>query len=120
MLIRHFLGPIVRINPDELHCNDPYFTNEIYAVGGRVRDKWRHQLNTGAVGPVAVTGFSTVPHELHRIRKDALSRFFSRGQTLKLEGEVQDFTHRVVNKMLRSANQGPFDIKEACKYINVQ
>ncbi|KAH6660958.1 cytochrome P450 monooxygenase-like protein [Truncatella angustata] len=106
-------GPVVRINPDELHCNDPYFTNEIYAVGGRIRDKWQHQLNTGAVGPVAVTGFSTVPHELHRIRKDALSRFFSKGQTLKLESEVHDFSQRTINKMLRYADKGPFDVKEA-------
>ncbi|KAI4603817.1 hypothetical protein KJ359_003637 [Pestalotiopsis sp. 9143b] len=106
-------GPIVRINPDELHCDDPYFADEIYATGSRIRDKWQHQINTGAAGPVAVTGFSTVPHELHRIRKAALARFFSRGQTLKLEGEVTDFTQRTVNKMLRYSKKGPFDVKEA-------
>lgn len=60
-----------------------------------------------------MTGFSTIPHELHRTRKAALSRFFSRGQTLKLEGEVNDFTQRVVNKMLRSSKKGAFDVKEA-------
>ncbi|XXG96814.1 Mitochondrial succinate-fumarate transporter [Hypoxylon texense] len=106
-------GPIVRINPDELHCNDPYFTDEIYATGNRIRDKWQHQLNTGAASPVSVTEFSTVSHELHRIRKGALARFFSRQQTLKLEGEVHDFAQRTVEKMLRFANKGPFDVKEA-------
>ncbi|SPO06184.1 related to trichodiene oxygenase cytochrome P450 [Cephalotrichum gorgonifer] len=106
-------GPIVRINPDELHCSDPYFTDEIYAGPGRVRDKWQHQLNTGGAGPVSVTGFSTVPHELHRTRKGAVARFFSRGQMLKLESEVFDCANMVVDKMLGSAGKGPFDVKEA-------
>ncbi|KAH7009648.1 cytochrome P450 monooxygenase-like protein [Ilyonectria destructans] len=106
-------GPIVRINPHELHCSDPYFTDEIYAGGGRVRDKWQHQLNTGGAGPVSVSAFSTVPHEVHRIRRSALSRFFSRQQMLKLEDEVHEFAQLLVNKMLRSAGKKPFDIKEA-------
>ncbi|KAH7094996.1 cytochrome P450 [Paraphoma chrysanthemicola] len=106
-------GPIVRINPDELHCSDPSFTDEIYAGPGRVRDKWQHQLNTGGAGPVAVTGFSTVNHDLHRARKAPLSKFFSRQQMLKLEGEVHDFADMVVNKMLASAGKGAFDVKEA-------
>ena len=104
----------MRINPDELHCNDPLFTDEIYTSSPtRIRDKWQHQLNTGGAGPVSVTGFSTVPHELHRLRKGALSRFFSRQQTLKLESEVLDFATMTVDKLLTSAGKGPFDIKEA-------
>nr|WGZ60588.1 cytochrome P450 [Fusarium tricinctum] len=106
-------GPIVRINPDELHCSDPYFTDEIYAGPGRIRDKWQHQLNTGGAGPVSVTGFSTVHHEVHRMRKGALSKYFSRNQMLKLEGEVQEFAQMTVDKMLRSAGGEPFDVKEA-------
>ncbi|KAK1965151.1 benzoate 4-monooxygenase cytochrome P450 [Colletotrichum sublineola] len=106
-------GPIVRINPDELHVSDPYFTDEIYAGPGRIRDKWQHQLNTGGAGPVSVTGFSTVNHEVHRMRKGAFSKFFSRQQMLKLEGEVQEFAQLTVDKMLRSAGKGPFDVKEA-------
>ena len=106
-------GPIVRINPDELHCSDPAFTDEIYAGPGRIRDKWQHQLNTGGAGPVSVTGFSTVNHELHRQRKAPLSKFFSRQQMLKLEGEVHEFATMVANKMLASAGKGAFDVKEA-------
>jgi cytochrome P450 len=106
-------GPIVRINPDELHCSDPAFTDEIYAGPGRIRDKWQHQLNTGGAGPVSVTGFSTVNHELHRARKAPLSKFFSRQQMLKLEGEVHEFAQATINKMLKSAGKGAFDVKEA-------
>lgn len=106
-------GPIVRIDPEELHCNDPSFTDEIYAAAGRVRDTWIHQLNTGAVGPVAVTGFSTVSHELHRVRRGAMNKYFSRQQMLKLEGEVLEFSHRVADKMLKMSGGQPFNIKEA-------
>lgn len=105
--------PIVRIDPEELHCNDPSFTDEIYAAAGRVRDKWIHQLNTGAVGPVAVTGFSTVSHELHRVRRGAMNKYFSRQQMLKLEGEVLELPQRVADKMLKMSGGQPFNIKEA-------
>jgi hypothetical protein len=42
------LGPIVRISPNEVHCNDIRFSDEIYAVGGRKRDKPLHQINGSA------------------------------------------------------------------------
>ena len=38
-------GPLVRINPNEIHCNDINFSDEIYAVAGRKRDKPPHQVN---------------------------------------------------------------------------
>ncbi|KAM7210401.1 Cytochrome P450 [Rhypophila decipiens] len=107
-------GPIIRINPDELHCADPYFVDEIYTSSpSRIRDKWQHQVNTGGSGPVMVTAFSTVPHELHRSRRQPFSRFFSRQQMLKLESEVIDFASMTIDKLLRFSRKGPFDIKEA-------
>lgn len=39
------LGPIVRINPDEVHCADSNFIEEIYAVGNRKRNKPAHQVS---------------------------------------------------------------------------
>ncbi|KAI8961403.1 cytochrome P450 [Daldinia sp. FL1419] len=106
-------GPIIRINPDELHCDDPYFSDEIYAGGNRIRDRWQHQLNTGASSPASITFFSTVSHELHRLRRAPFGRSFSRQRMLKLEGEVHDYAQKTVDKILRAANKGPFDIKEA-------
>ena len=38
------VGPIVRINPEELHCNDPGFIDDIYPSGGRKRNKPKWQL----------------------------------------------------------------------------
>jgi hypothetical protein len=45
---RLVLGPVVRISPNEVHCNDISFSDEIYAVGGRKRDKPLHQINGSA------------------------------------------------------------------------
>lgn len=45
-----FTGPIVRINPDEVHCTDPNFIDEIYPASGRKRNKpYWHVKNL--VGP---------------------------------------------------------------------
>jgi hypothetical protein len=38
-------GPLVRINPYEIHCSDINFSDEIYAAGSRKRDKPAHQVS---------------------------------------------------------------------------
>ncbi|KAI1075379.1 putative cytochrome P450 [Whalleya microplaca] len=93
-------GPIVRINPEELHCDDPDFTDEIYAGSGRVRDKQQHYLNT-VHGPLASSSFATVSHETHRIRRSAVNKFFSRAQMMKLEPEIHDLAQQLCDKILR-------------------
>ncbi|KAI0016878.1 cytochrome P450 [Xylariomycetidae sp. FL0641] len=104
-------GPIVRINPDELHCTDPGMRDDIYASGNRIRDKSQHFLNM-MPGATSVGSFATGPHELHRARRGAKARYFSRAQMLKLEDEVRDYTDRTIAKMLRCAGKGQFDLKQ--------
>src|SRR6478736_8351598 len=69
-------GPIVRINPNETHCADMAFSDEIYAVGGRKRDKPFHQVNGSAAG--TGNAFGTPDHDLHRARRAPVAKFFSR------------------------------------------
>ncbi|KAL6410596.1 benzoate 4-monooxygenase cytochrome P450 [Ilyonectria robusta] len=106
-------GPIVRINPDELHCSDPAFTDHIYAGSGQIRDKWLHQMNSSGVGPISSSTFSTIPHELHRVRRAAVSKFFSRRQVLQYEDEVYELACLTVDKMLHWTGKEPFDVREA-------
>ncbi|KAK3343373.1 cytochrome P450 [Lasiosphaeria hispida] len=74
-------GPIVRINPYELHILDADFYSELYACNRKL-DKYRWWTNlAGADG----SGFSTVPHDLHRLRRGALNPFFSVRSVARLE-----------------------------------
>ncbi|KAI9806985.1 MAG: hypothetical protein M1833_002643 [Piccolia ochrophora] len=79
-------GPIVRINPFELHVNDPEFYEEVYAGTTRTTDKWHWSAKMFGDGG---SGFSTVPHELHRRRRAALSPFFSKRSVHRVEPLIQ-------------------------------
>jgi cytochrome P450 len=80
-------GPIVRINPEELHINDPEYYDELYGSATRKRDKY-----TGWVILAATPGssFATVGHEHHRLRRGALNSFFSKRAVTQLEPVIQE------------------------------
>ncbi|KAJ6116306.1 cytochrome P450 [Penicillium capsulatum] len=59
-------GPIVRINPREVHIIDPTFYHEIYAPAGRRRNKDEAFVKTFGVPYAAV---ATVQHDTHRFRR---------------------------------------------------
>ncbi|KAH7398962.1 cytochrome P450 [Phaeosphaeria sp. MPI-PUGE-AT-0046c] len=104
-------GPIVRINPNEVHCSDIAFADEIYAVGGRKRDKPLHQINGSALGKA---GFGTVDHDLHRLRRIPLAKFFSRSMIARLEPELHVLVQKLCSKLLaQSGDDEPFDITMA-------
>ncbi|KAH8655801.1 putative benzoate 4-monooxygenase cytochrome P450 [Xylariales sp. PMI_506] len=66
-------GPIVRITPTELHIDDPMYFDTLYSRAGR-RNKYEYM--SGRFGFASDT-FSTTDHELHRMRRAAISPFFS-------------------------------------------
>lgn len=85
-------GPIVRISPNELHVNDPSFIDELYAGGGKKRDKYTFFTVQFGI-PDSV--FGTPGHDLHRLRRGALNRFFSKASVTKLEPMI----HKAVEKL---------------------
>ena len=74
------LGPIIRLNPDELHIYDPEYYDELYCMSKRV-DKPLRAADT--FGPIPST-FGTVGHELHRTRRAALNPHFSKKSVREL------------------------------------
>ncbi|KAI1386875.1 cytochrome P450 [Hypoxylon trugodes] len=104
-------GPIVRINPYEVHCNDAQFVDEIYAVGGRKRDKSYHQVSGSTM---ELSGFGTADHEVHRLRRAPLAKFFSRIQIAKLETHIQDLVQQLCGKLLAETGKNvPINVQEA-------
>ncbi|CZR51463.1 related to trichodiene oxygenase cytochrome P450 [Phialocephala subalpina] len=107
-------GPIVRINPDEVHCTDPNFIDEIYPVSGRKRNKpYWHVKNL--VGPALTAGFSTQDHDLHRLRRVPLQKIFSKATIANLEPVIHDLAQQLCNKLLAQADskRGSFDLTAA-------
>jgi cytochrome P450 len=90
-------GPIVRINPREIHIKDPSFYDEIYASGGRKRDKDAQFLKAYSVPGSMV---ATVDHDHHRYRRNILSGFFSKRSVNELSPVVEE---KVLKLMQRFA-----------------
>ncbi len=91
----------MRISPGELHCNDPAFVDEIYAGAGRKRNKPVHFLNSIA-GPPTVSAFGTIDHDHHRIRRNAMNKFFSRDKISRLEPEMRQLVDLLCDKLIRA------------------
>ncbi|KAK8115253.1 Cytochrome p450 [Apiospora kogelbergensis] len=84
-------GPIIRINPYELHVRDPDFHDVLYSGPGQRRDKWA--WSAGMFGN-STSGFGTVPHDLHRMRRAALSPFFGKQAIARhMEPAIRELLH---------------------------
>ena len=89
-------GPIVRINPHELHIIDPDFYDELYGVGSAKKlDKYDQWVKlAGAPGST----FSTVSHDVHRTRRGALNPFFSKRSVQQLEPLIRSKVEKLSDR----------------------
>ncbi|MCJ1422484.1 hypothetical protein MMC29_000364, partial [Sticta canariensis] len=74
----HGQGPIIRINPTEIHISDPDFYGTIYSHA-RVNKEEAFRYRLGHPGSM----HSTVEKSLHQKRRAALTPHFSRRQVLE-------------------------------------
>jgi hypothetical protein len=68
-------GPIIRINPEEVHIQDARFYDQIYTGATHKRNKWSFFTNQSGLTSSA---FATDDHDLHRLRRAALNPYFSK------------------------------------------
>ncbi|KAJ6184876.1 hypothetical protein N7519_006177 [Penicillium mononematosum] len=75
-------GPIVRINPREIHIRDSSYYDEIHAGASRKRSKDpKYAIAFGA--PNSLVG--TITHDHHRFRRSLLSNYFSKRSVVDLD-----------------------------------
>ncbi|KAJ0417671.1 cytochrome P450 [Aspergillus carlsbadensis] len=94
-------GPIVRINPREVHIKDSDFFHTIYAGGKRDRDPKSYMTE---LLPTSVV--STVSHDHHKLRRRIVEGFFSKLSVRKLDGMMRDKIRILLRRLDRARLSG--------------
>lgn len=108
MLSYHFLGPIVRISPYELHVIDSDFYEVLYSAGASRRDKWHWAYKQFGTSK---SSFGTSPHDLHRMRRGVLNPYFSKRAITKLEPMIKEKIEALCAQLRQAAsNKTPVNL----------
>ncbi|KAL7652954.1 hypothetical protein ACMYSQ_007697 [Aspergillus niger] len=97
-------GPIVRINPEELHIETSTFYDELYAPGGKKKRNLNPQFEHQFGAPNST--FATVDHDLHRMRRSALSPFFSKASVRRLQPVIWEKVDKLLRRLDEFKNTG--------------
>ncbi|KAJ3495096.1 hypothetical protein NLG97_g3643 [Lecanicillium saksenae] len=107
--LHELYGPIVRVNPDELHCNDPAFIDILYRTGKEKRDKSSHYLAAFPRG-VRLATVGTANHDEHKQRRVPVAKYFSRSRIAKHEDIVHEKAHVLCDRLLAWNKNDPFEL----------
>ncbi|KAI4251245.1 MAG: hypothetical protein LQ352_004970 [Teloschistes flavicans] len=102
--MHHQYGPIVRINPEEIHVKDSDWLGNLYTgpTSGQ-RDKYAPAAHmTGT--PKGL--FGTISHDVHRRRRAALGPFFSKAAVAASEDIIYDKAELLNNYLSKKAATG--------------
>lgn len=91
-------GPVVRINPNEIHISDPDYFPEFLQRRGL--DKYSNRLAL----PGAFAG--TLPDSLHRKRRGAVNSFFLKTAIVTKMPIYYDHMEKLCDKLAKSAQTG--------------
>ena len=89
-------GPIIRVNPWELHIRDPEFYETIYDGHGDRRDKFLPDVSWT---DTSLAGQATVDHDLHKIRRAAQNPFFSKKQIQAYSPYIQSCADKLCRRL---------------------
>lgn len=105
-------GPIVRINPHELHIDDPDFYDKLNSFQG----KWNKDPYTAHQFANPGSSVGTIDHDLHRKRRAAVLSFFSKQKIYALEPVIQSTIDKLCSKLEDYVETGqPLNLRNAYK-----
>ncbi|KAI1424146.1 cytochrome P450 [Xylaria sp. FL1777] len=96
-------GPVVRINPDEVHFNDPEFINDIYPATRRKTDK---PLWVGRRSGTPDSIVATLKHDKHRQRRTSIAAFFSDASIARVEHTIKERLERMIERWEKLGRDG--------------
>lgn len=101
----------MRINPYELHINDPDYYDKLYSGPTQKRDKWEWSAKMfGGNGG----SFGTIRHEQHRLRRAALSPYFSKQSVTRLEPTIRSTIEHLCTRFKEFQKTGtPVELEAA-------
>ncbi|KAF2834919.1 cytochrome P450 [Patellaria atrata CBS 101060] len=113
-------GPIVRISPEEIHISDPDFYNAVFAPSPDAktgaapkRHKWIRFVQV--FGHPDQSAFGTTNHDVHKMRRGAMDRFFSPGMLRKFSPVlIEDKVETLCRRLKEEGEKGPVRFKLAC------
>ena len=96
-------GPIIRINPHEIHIDDPQYYSSIYTGGTRKVEK----------DPSTVAGFAvpssvaaTVDHVHHRSRRGYMNPYFSKRSIVGMESMIHERISTLCGRLEETNKEG--------------
>ncbi|TVY83002.1 Cyrochrome P450 monooxygenase, partial [Lachnellula suecica] len=127
LISEYYTGPIVRLNPDDLHVMDPDFFDEVFNITNGKADKPYRVANVFGPYPAVCTTYilrttkeadknsnkaiGTKDHDVHRMRRGALNPFFSKRFVSELEPFVQAIIDKMCNRLDDACETGePIDL----------
>ena len=103
-------GPVVRINPFEIHVKDPDWYDTLNTSGQSRRDISAWFVNRSG----GQSTYGTIKHDHHQLRRAALNPFFSRSSVTKVEPLILECVNKLCNALeASSSSQSPVELQTA-------
>ena len=97
------IGPVVRINPRELHIKDPHYYDTVYASSSKKQEKDPNFVVSFGVPSSMV---ATVGHNQHRFRRGLLNSFFSKRSVMELLPLLQEKESELIECFEKACQEG--------------